>query len=514
MNLFRSTAVVSIFTLISRIAGFIRDAMFARFFGASVWTDAFVVAFKIPNFMRRIFAEGSFSLAFIPVLNELKARDDEQYLKQFISHIMGCLLAVLLIVLALMELLAPGIIMAFAPGFVDQPSVFAVAVDMLRITLPYMLLISLVAFCSGVLNSFGRFAVPAATPILLNVVLILSMLYLRDEFAVPVMSLAVGVLIAGFVQLMFQIPFLFRLGIIPKPVVRFHDPEVRKVMTLMLPTLLGSSVAQINLLIDTMLATLLPLVGSPTYLYYSDRLLEFPLGLFGIAIATVILPRLSQTFARKDQAEYQQTLRWAMSLAMFVALPSALGLLVLAQPVVITLFAYDQFSLQSAQFTSYSLMVFMLGLPAFVGNKVLLPAFYSRKDAKSPVKIALKAMLANVIMNFAFVGFLYYLEVVSLHMGLAMAGVGSAWMQCAWLYRKLKADGVITEALLRFSLIWKMLVSLLVMAVVLVVHWMMDIQWYQLRWYERFWQLFTVITVAGMSYLVSMWLLQAKKEFE
>jgi putative peptidoglycan lipid II flippase len=514
MNLLKSTAVVSLFTLFSRIAGFVRDALFARFFGASVWTDAFVVAFKIPNFMRRIFAEGSFSLAFIPVLNEIKARNNDAYLKQFINHIMGCLLAILLIVLALMELLAPGIIVAFAPGFMDQPDVYSVAVDMLRITLPYLLLISLVAFTSGILNSFGKFAVPAATPILLNLVLILCMLYLRDEFAVPVMSLAIGVLIAGFVQLFFQLPFLVRLGIIPKPVVRFHDPEVKKVMTLMLPTLLGSSVAQINLLIDTMLATMLPLVGSPTYLYYSDRLLEFPLGLFGIAISTVILPRLSQTFACKEQAEYQQTLRWAMSLAMFVALPSALGLLVLAQPVVITLFAYDQFGLQSAQYTSYSLMVFMLGLPAFVANKVLLPAFYSRKDTKSPVKIALKSMLVNVILNFAFVGLLYYLDVVSLHIGLAMAGVGSAWMQCGWLYRKLKEDGIISGRLLSWSLLWKMVVSLLMMGGVLLISWMMDIQWYELRWYERFWHLSAVIAAAGMIYLLSMWVLKAKQELK
>jgi putative peptidoglycan lipid II flippase len=513
MNLFKSTAVVSIFTLVSRLAGFLRDALFARFFGASIWTDAFVVAFKIPNFMRRIFAEGSFSLAFIPVLNELKAKGDDAYLKQFINHVMGCLLAALLVVLALMEILAPGVIMAFAPGFVDEPEVFPVAVDMLRITLPYLLLISLVAFCSGVLNSYGRFAVPAATPVLLNLVLILCMLYLRDAFAVPVMALAVGVLIAGFVQLFFQLPFLFRLGIIPKPVVRFHDPEVRKVMTLMLPTLLGSSVAQINLLIDTMLATMLPLVGSPTYLYYSDRLLEFPLGLFGIAISTVILPRLSQTFASKQEAEYQQTLRWAMSLAMLVALPSALGLLVLAKPVVITLFAYDQFGLQSAEYTSYSLMVFMLGLPAFVANKVLLPAFYSRKDTKSPVKIALRAMLANVIMNFAFVGLLYYLDVVSLHVGLAMAGVGSAWMQCHWLYRQLRAEQIITGPLMRLSLVLKMLFSLALMGLVLLASWLVDIHWYALLWYERILHLFTIIGVAGLAYLGSMWLLRAQKEF-
>lgn len=513
MNLFKSTAVVSFFTLLSRLAGFLRDALFARFFGATIWTDAFVVAFKIPNFMRRIFAEGSFSLAFIPVLNEIKTTQSKAYLHQFVNHVFGSLFAVLLVVLAVMELIAPGIVMAFAPGFMDDQHVFDETVQMLRITLPYLLFISLVAFSSGILNSFGKFAVAAATPILLNLVLIIAMVYFRHQFEIPVKVLAVGVLVAGLVQLVFQIPFLIKLGIIPKPVVKFHDPEVKKVMTLMVPTLIGSSVAQINLLVDTLLATMLPLVGSPTFLYYSDRLLEFPLGLFGIAISTVILPKLSQTFARKDQHEYQQTMRWAMSLAMFVALPSAVGLLVLAKPVIVTLFGYGEFTLLNATYTSYSLMVFMLGLPAFVANKVLLPAFYARKDTKSPVKIALKAMLINVILNFAFVGVLYYFEVVSLHMGLAMAGVSSAWVQCFWLYQKLKAQKVIQEAILSKMYLFKLLISLLVMTAVLFIFMRFYTEWYSLLWYKRAINLSVVIAFSGFAYLFTMWVLKAKKDF-
>ena len=303
MNLIKSTAVVSFFTLISRISGFVRDVLLARFFGASLWTDAFFVAFKIPNFMRRLFAEGSFSLAFIPVLNEVKTQRSRDTLKEFLNHIFGCLLAVLLVVLGILELIAPGVISVFAPGFISHPEVFDSTVDMLRVTLPYLLFISLVAFSGGILNSFGRFALPAATPILLNLSLIWSAVYLRDNMAVPVMALAFGVLIAGVLQLIVQVPALWRLGLLPKPVVKFHDPEVKKVMTLMLPTLLGSSVAQINLLIDTLLATLLPLVGSVSFLYYSERLVEFRLGLFGIAISTVILRRLATAFAGKDDTE-------------------------------------------------------------------------------------------------------------------------------------------------------------------------------------------------------------------
>ena len=514
MNLIKSTAVVSFFTLISRISGFVRDVLLARFFGASLWTDAFFVAFKIPNFMRRLFAEGSFSLAFIPVLNEVKTQRSRDTLKEFLNHIFGCLLAVLLVVLGILELIAPGVISVFAPGFISHPEVFDSTVDMLRVTLPYLLFISLVAFSGGILNSFGRFALPAATPILLNLSLIWSAVYLRDNMAVPVMALAFGVLIAGVLQLIVQVPALWRLGLLPKPVVKFHDPEVKKVMTLMLPTLLGSSVAQINLLIDTLLATLLPLVGSVTFLYYSDRLVEFPLGLFGIAISTVILPRLSTAFAGKDDTDYQNTLRWAMSLAMLIALPSALGLLLLAKPVVITLFAYDQFTVQNALYTSYSLMVYMIGLPAFVANKVLMPAFYSRKDTKSPVKIALKAMAVNVILNLVFVAILYALEVVSLHVGLAMAGVGSAWMQCFWLYRKLKADEVIHAPLLSLKYLFKIAISLLLMAAVIWLSLLVFPVWTDWLWYQRLFRLMAVIAVAALVYFVSLWLLKTHREIK
>ena len=464
--------------------------------------------------MRRLFAEGSFSLAFIPVLNEVKTQRSRDTLKEFLNHIFGCLLAVLLVVLGILELIAPGVISVFAPGFISHPEVFDSTVDMLRVTLPYLLFISLVAFSGGILNSFGRFALPAATPILLNLSLIWSAVYLRDNMDVPVMALAFGVLIAGVLQLIVQVPALWRLGLLPKPVVKFHDPEVKKVMTLMLPTLLGSSVAQINLLIDTLLATLLPLVGSVTFLYYSDRLVEFPLGLFGIAISTVILPRLSTAFAGKDDTDYQNTLRWAMSLAMLIALPSALGLLLLAKPVVITLFAYDQFTVQNALYTSYSLMVYMIGLPAFVANKVLMPAFYSRKDTKSPVKIALKAMAVNVILNLVFVAILYALEVVSLHVGLAMAGVGSAWMQCFWLYHKLKADEVIHAPLLSLKYLFKIAISLLLMAAVIWLSLLVFPVWTDWLWYQRLFRLMAVIAVAALVYFVSLWLLKTHREIK
>ncbi len=515
MNLARSTAVVSFFTLMSRFSGFFRDVLVARYFGATVWTDAFFVAFRIPNFMRRLFAEGSFSLAFIPVLNEIKTQQSEAYLKAYINHILGALLAALLVVVGLMELLAPGVISVFAPGLLDEPAaVFESAVTMLRITLPYLLLISLVAFSAGILNSFNRFAVPAATPILLNASLIVAALYFRDDFDVPVVALAWGVLAAGVLQLIVQIPALIRLGVVPVPVLKIHDPEVKKVMKLMIPTLFGSSVAQINLLIDTLIASMLPLVGSITFLYFSDRLMEFPLGLFGIAISTVILPKLSQAFAAKDNEDYQKTMQWGMSLAMSVAIPSAVGLFVLAKPVVFTLFTYNEFTLQDALFTSYSLMVYMLGLPAFIAIKILLPAFYARKDPKTPVRIAIKAMLVNVVLNVVFVALLYAMDVVSLHMGLAMAGVGSAWLQCFWLYQRLKLDGIIKNALLAPDLLLKLMIAVAMMAVTLWLMLQRVGDWMQWLWYQRLGYLSLIIVAGVMVYFAVLWLLKAHKRIE
>lgn len=483
-----------------------------RLFGASIWTDAFLVAFRIPNYMRRLFAEGSFSLAFVPSLNEIKATHPRAYLQQFINHVFGCLLAVLLLVLGLFEVFAPEVLSVFAPGLKSRPDdVFTVTVGMLRLTLPYLLLISLVAFCGGILNSFQRFAIPAMTPILLNVSLICAMLFFRNEFAIPEKSLAWGVLIAGIVQLLWQVPALWRLGLLPKPVVNFTDPEVKKVMKLMVPTLFGSSVAQLNLLVDTFIATLLPLVGSVTFLYAADRLMEFPLGVFGIAISTVILPRLSYAFAKQSSSDYQQTLSWAMSLALLIVLPCAVGLAILAVPVLVTLFMYGGFTFEQALFSSYPLQVYMLGLPAFVINKVLLPAYYSRKDTATPVKIAVKVLLLNVLLNFLFVAVLWYFKVVSLHVGLALAGVSSAWVQCFLLYRGLRQAAVISGDLLDRMLLRKILLALLLMAATLWLFVYHFVGWADWLWYQRLAALLMIIVVSGLAYGLSLLALGVRK---
>ena len=465
MSLFKSTAIVSLFTFFSRVSGFIRDIFMAVFFGASAWVDAFLVVFKIPNFMRRLFAEGSFALAFVPVLNEIKANQSKQDLKFFIDKVAGSLFAIVLIVWMLMEIFAPQVLSIFANSWAqEKPEIYNGSVDMLRMTLFYFPLITLVSLAGGILNTHKKFAIPAATPILLNVSLIASMLYLRDCFDIPVKSLAVGVLIAGVLQLLVQIPSLVKLGLLPKFKLGFKDKKVKKVMNLMVPTLFGSSIAQINLLIDTIIATHL-ITGSVAFLYYSERLLEFPLGVFAIAISTVILPTLSRQFAKKKQNDFVKTMRWALNLGFFIAIPAAVALAVMANEVVVTLFQYGKFTSLNSEMTAISLVAYMLALPAFIINKILLPAYYSRKDTKTPVKIGIIAMLANIVLNFLFVGLLIHYEFIAVHVGLALASAVSGWMQTLLLYKGLKNQGVIPNGVVQWTVVFKISTASLMMAI-------------------------------------------------
>ena len=511
MSLLKTTAIVSIFTFLSRITGFIRDMVVARFFGTNIWADAFYVVFKIPNLMRRLFAEGSFSLAFVPVLNEIKAQQSKQMLKLFVDRITGSLLAVVLIVWMLMEIFAPQILSVFAYKWIDQqPGVFNHSVEMLRYTLFYLPLISIVALAGGIFNAHGKFALPAATPVLLNISLIASAFYLRDSFDVPVKALAVGVLIAGVLQLIIQIPGLIRLGMFPRLKFGFGDPQVKKVMKLMLPTLFGSSIAQINLLIDTLIAVWLPVIGSVSFLYFSERLLEFPLGVFAIAISTVILPALSRQFAKSDSEQFVKTMRWALNLGLFIAIPAAVGMFVLAHEIVVTLFQYGNFTVDSAYFTALSLMAYMLALPAFVLNKILLPAFYSRKDTKTPVKIGIVSMLSNMFFNFIIVGVLWYFEFVALHVGLALASALSGWMQTLLLYRALSKQKILPKGVIRWSVPFKIFVASILMALCLLLILSTQGVWAEMLWYSRVVNLLICIAVGLFVYLLALFVMRIK----
>ncbi|MGD9021088.1 MAG: murein biosynthesis integral membrane protein MurJ [Lysobacterales bacterium] len=438
MKLLKSTFTVGSATVLSRILGFIRDVVLAKVFGASGATDAFFLAFKIPNFMRRLFAEGSFSLAFVPVLSEHKANGDRAALRDLVDHVTGTLASVLLVLTAIGVIAAPAVLSIFAPGWlVEGRPEFDLSAGMLRITFPYILLISLTALGGGILNTFERFLIPALTPVLLNISLIAAALLLAGHMEIPVRALAWGVLVAGIAQLLLQVPALMRLGLMPRPRWGWRHPGVRKILKLMIPTLIGSSVAQVNLLLDSVIATFL-VTGSVSWLYYSDRLLEFPLGVLGVALATVILPNLSQKHARASTAEFSATLDWALRLAAIVTVPAAVGLTVLAGPILTTLFQYDAFRPDDVRMASYSLVAYSLGLPAFIAVKVLAPGYYARQDTKTPVKIAIMAMATNMVLNLAFVGALLGIGFDGPHAGLALASSVAAYLNAGLLYLGLR----------------------------------------------------------------------------
>ncbi len=429
----------------SRVFGLLRDVTLATIFGASGGTDAFLVAFKIPNFMRRLFGEGAFSQAFVPVFSEYREKRSREELQDLLDHVAGKLGGILLLIAITGSLAAPWLVYLFGPGFKfgDSPGRFELTAEMLRITFPYMFFISLVAFAGGILNSCGRFGIPAFTPVLLNVCLIAAAYWFAPYFDQPLMALAWGVFVAGVIQLLFQIPSLLKLGLLPRPRLVHRHEGVSKILRLMLPAVIGSSVMQINLLLDTVIASFLA-VGSVTWLYYSDRLLEFPLGVLGIAVATVILPALSDQHARESSTEFNTTLNWASRLVLVIAMPACVGMVVLAAPVLTTLFGYGEFGARDVHLASLSLMAFMLGLPAFILVKVLAPGYYARQDTRTPVRIAIIAMVSNMVLNLAFVLPLVLSDYEAPHVGLALATSSSAYLNAFLLYRGLRKNGIFT----------------------------------------------------------------------
>ena len=441
-SLAASTAKVGGFTLLSRLLGFLRDLVIARVFGADAGTDAFFVAFKIPNLMRRLFAEGAFSMAFVPLLNEYRERRGDRELKGFIDAMAGALGTVLLLVTLLGILAAPLLVLLFAPGFTGEPDQRELTVAMLRLTFPYVLFISLTAFAGGILNTHERFGVPAFTPVLLNLSLIGCALWLAPQMDRPIVALAWGVLIAGLAQLAFQLPFLARLGLLPRPRLDLHDPGVRRTVRLMGPALFGASVGQINLLLNTILASFL-VSGSISWLYYSDRLMEFPMGLLGVALGTVILPRLSQRHAAEDPAAFSATLDWGLRWLLLLGVPAALGLLLLAGPIIVTLFYTGEptgavdggFSARDARMTGESLMAYAPGLVGFIGIKVLAPGFYARQEMMAPVRIAVIAMAVNLAASLLLMAPLG-------HTGLALATTASGLVNAGLLLRGLVRAGI------------------------------------------------------------------------
>ncbi|HFD1311613.1 TPA: murein biosynthesis integral membrane protein MurJ, partial [Pseudomonas aeruginosa] len=430
MNLLKSLAAVSSITMLSRVLGFVRDTILARIFGAGLATDAFFVAFKLPNLLRRIFAEGAFSQAFVPILAEYKNQQGEEATRTFIAYVSGLLTLVLALVTALGILAAPWVIWVTAPGFADTPEKFALTTDLLRVTFPYILLISLSSLAGAILNTWNRFSVPAFVPTLLNVAMIGFALFLTPYFDPPVMVLGWAVLAGGLLQLLYQLPHLRKIGMLVLPRLNLRDSGVWRVMKLMLPAILGVSVSQISLIINTIFASFLA-AGSVSWMYYADRLMELPSGVLGVALGTILLPMLAKTYSNKDRHEYSRLLDWGLRLCFLLVLPCSLALAILAEPLTVSLFQYGKFTTVDAAMTQRALVAYSVGLLGIILVKVLAPGFYAQQNIRTPVKIALFTLVSTQLMNLAFIGPLQ-------HAGLALSIGLAACLNAGLLYWQLR----------------------------------------------------------------------------
>ena len=448
----------------SRVFGYVRDAVVFIVFGATASTDAFIVAFRIPNFLRRLFAEGAFSQAFVPVMAE-HLHESENAFHRLINHVSGLLALVLLLITVAGVLASPWLILVFAPGF-DDPQQELLASELLKITFPYILFISLTALAGSVLNIRQKFAVPAVTPVLLNISLIAAALWLAPKMEEPIYALAWGVFIAGVVQLLFQIPFLIKARGLPIPKLRGAANGVRKILKLMLPAIFGSSIVQINILINNIIASFL-VVGSISWLYISDRFVELPLALFGIATATVILPMLSKQYVAQRPEQFNQTLQWAMKISLLIALPAMFGLIALAAPILSSLVQYRQFGVADTQMATLSLTAYALGLPAYIYIKVLAPGFYARQDTKTPVKIGVIAILLSITLSLLFVWLWHIQNWPGAHTGLALATAIAAYLNAGLLFLTLKRNQVLTKLADWLMYFFKILISSFIMFAVL-----------------------------------------------
>ncbi|MCP1660953.1 murein biosynthesis integral membrane protein MurJ [Neisseria perflava] len=500
MNLLGALAKVGSLTMVSRILGFVRDTIIARTFGAGMATDAFFVAFKLPNLLRRVFAEGAFAQAFVPILAEYKETRSKEATQAFVQHVAGMLSFILVIVTAVGILAAPWIIYVSAPGFAKNADKFQLSVELLRVTFPYILLISLSSFIGSILNSFHKFSIPAFTPTLLNVSFIVFSLFFVPYFDPPVMALAWAVFVGGILQLVFQLPWLAKLGFLKLPKLSFKDPAVNRVMKQMAPAILGVSVAQISLVINTIFASFLQ-SGSVSWMYYADRLMELPTGVLGVALGTILLPTLSKHAAGGNAKEFSGLLDWGLRLCMLLTLPAAVGLAVLSFPLVATLFMYKEFTLNDALMTQYALVAYSFGLIGLIMIKVLAPGFYARQNIKTPVKIAIFTLVCTQLMNLIFIGPLQ-------HVGLSLAiGLG-ACLNAGLLFYLLKKHGIYRPGKGWGAFLGKMLIALLVMGLGLwAAQTYLPFEWVGVGGLQKVAQLCVLLAIGVGLYFVSLGLL-------
>ena len=501
MNLLKALAGVGSMTFLSRILGFLRDTLIARVFGAGIYTDAFVIAFRIPNLLRRLFAEGAFSQAFVPILAEYKNRRGHEETHVLVNHVATLLGLAVFAVTLLGVFAAPWVVYLSAPGFHASPDKFQLTVDLLRITFPYILFISLVSLAGGVLNTYSRFMVLAFTPVLLNLSFIVATLFFAGYFSQPVMVLAWAVFVGGLLQLAFQVPFLLKIGLVPRFSFNLHDEGVWRILKLMGPAVFGVSIAQLSLLINTIFASFMQ-TGSVSWLYYADRLMEFPTGLLGVALGTILLPSLSKSYADKAHGEYSQLLDWGLRLTFILAVPAAVALAVLAVPLIATLFRYGQFNAHDLWMTRQALVAYSLGLLGLILVKVLAPGFYARQNIKTPVKIAIFTLLATQAMNILFI-----LVIPLGHAGLALSiGLG-ACLNAGLLYYHLRRRAIFQPQPGWLLFLLKLGAAVLFMSAVLWLGTGDTHAWLDYSVWQKLTRLSVLIGAGGISYFALLWLL-------
>lgn len=493
-------------TLISRVLGLIRDVVVANLMGAGTSADVFFFANKIPNFLRRLFAEGAFAQAFVPVLTEYQEKHTAEETRDLLSKVAGTLGLLVTIVTLIGVIGSPVLSALFGGGWFiawlnNEPdgAKFELATVVLKITFPYLWFITFTALAGSILNTRGRFAVSAFTPVFLNVAIITAAIVYAPTSTQPEITLAWGVFCGGLIQFLFQIPFLLREKALVKPSWGWHHPGVVKIRTLMIPALFGVSVSQINLLFDTFIASFL-MTGSISWLYYADRLLEFPLGLFGIAIGTVILPALSRNHINAEGEGFGKTMDWGVKAILLLGLPAMMGLIVLAKPMLMVLFMRGAFSIHDVEMASYSLMAYGSGLLSFMLIKVLAPGYYSRQDTKTPVRYGIIAMVTNMGFNLLF-------AIPFGYVGLAIATSMSALLNATLLYRGLHLAGVYRVSKPTMVFFAKAVVSTALM--VIVLYYFLPSQQIWLNWHllERAKALIGLISVGALSYLLGLLLL-------
>lgn len=499
MNLLKSLCSLSFMTLISRILGFIRDLTIAQIFGVSIYTDAFFIAFKIPNLLRRLFFEGAFSQSFIPILIYYKANNKLQYTKDFIASLSGFIIFLLLIVIILGMIFSNYLIEFSAPGFTESFQKFHMSCTLLEIMFPYILLVSLSSLYSSILNSWNYFAIPAFSPSILNITIIIFCIFFNSFFRPSILILAWSVIVGGIIQLIYQFPYLLKINMLIIPKLNFKHVGLLKFLKKIGPSLIGASANQISLILNTIFSSLLT-SGSISWMYYADRLIEFPIGILGVSLSTILFTSLSNSYSQKRLKEYKKSLHWGIRIALILSVPASIVLFILAKPLIIILFKYGKFTDFDVAMTQKALELYSFGLVAFVLVKILSSAFYASQQINTPIRIALLTLLITQILNPCLI---FYFQ----HAGLALSFSISGWINFFLLYLKLRQKKLICFNWNELIFIFRLFIAIFSMTFCLIFM-LYFIPLYDITsFFSKIIRFLIIILVTGIIYLTSLYFL-------